>query len=260
MRNQKSDTRWQKSEVRLAVAIALLLAWAATAQAVQVWLPDSMPVATAGDTVWARILVQGHAGQEVIAADIALAYQPEDFVGTTSFLRGNATPAGWSVLTNPFGRELLIAMAGVDTLNATGGVDTLLKVAVVAVQSGTLRLDFSRFDLNEGQVACTTHPSLVIVGQAEEGKQPVLSGFRSFPNPAYGRVFLQCPSDLAPNARVEICDVGGRLVRTLPVRDGVSWDCRDERGFKVPPGVYVCRLKSWGQSPDFTALKLLLVD
>jgi hypothetical protein len=61
------------------------------------------------------------------------------------------------------------------------------------------------------------------------------------PNPFRARTVI----DLRGQDRcaVQILDMAGRLVRTLPAERGAVWDGRDELGQEVPSGVYCCRLK-----------------
>jgi flagellar hook assembly protein FlgD len=46
---------------------------------------------------------------------------------------------------------------------------------------------------------------------------------------------------------VEVYDAAGRLVRAMDVPangDEMSWDGRDTDGRQLPPGVYVCKMKT----------------
>jgi flagellar hook assembly protein FlgD len=82
------------------------------------------------------------------------------------------------------------------------------------------------------------------------------------PNPASGRcaVFFDCPA--SGLARVDILDVGERLVRRLADgamtagRHSVAWDGRDEIGRALGGGVYVARVES---GRNAFAQKLILI-
>lgn len=61
------------------------------------------------------------------------------------------------------------------------------------------------------------------------------------PNPANRLVRLVLPQLRGP-AAVEMIDAAGRVVRRLAVSGPEAyWDCRDDRGEPVPPGVYAWR-------------------
>ena len=86
------------------------------------------------------------------------------------------------------------------------------------------------------------------------------------PNPFRGATTLRWevgPGAAGGRLRVEVCDLRGRVVRTLedrPLRPGgatVTWDGRDERGARLPAGVYLCRAAAAGET---ATRKLLLLD
>jgi len=66
-----------------------------------------------------------------------------------------------------------------------------------------------------------------------DGSRPVL---RARPNPFRTSLELQAPLRSATGFRIH--DAAGSLVRTLPGSTAV-WDGRDQRGRRVPPGVYL---------------------
>ncbi len=72
------------------------------------------------------------------------------------------------------------------------------------------------------------------------------------PNPAAGEVMIELRLAAGGHASLHVHDVHGRLVRTLleaPVQAGaraLSWDCIDESGHPVAPGVYWVRLAAGG--------------
>lgn len=71
-------------------------------------------------------------------------------------------------------------------------------------------------------------------------------------NPAGYRVTLWFDLACRGEVRLQVYDVGGRLVATLLDRmmpagtHGVSWDGLDSRGRRVPAGVYLCRMDAAG--------------
>lgn len=74
------------------------------------------------------------------------------------------------------------------------------------------------------------------------------------PNPSSGSIELKWVSPASGPVRIEVFDAGGRRVRQLstagaPAGPGsVSWDGADERGHRVPPGAYFCRITTTGGS------------
>ncbi len=73
--------------------------------------------------------------------------------------------------------------------------------------------------------------------------------FTSSPNPFHGSVDLQFTVHPLERVGLEIFDIAGRRVRRLLSRArtsagswNVSWDGRDDRGFRLPEGVYLAQL------------------
>ena len=83
----------------------------------------------------------------------------------------------------------------------------------------------------------------------EEGGGTVRLG-PAYPNPFVAGTAVPFFTPRGPDDAVaEIYDVSGRLVRRLPVTDGVvdgelTWDGRDEGGHAVPSSVYFLRLRA----------------
>ncbi|MCE9628113.1 MAG: T9SS type A sorting domain-containing protein, partial [Candidatus Eisenbacteria bacterium] len=74
------------------------------------------------------------------------------------------------------------------------------------------------------------------------------------PNPSRAAVTLSFSAPPGAQGRLEIFDVRGRRVRTLPVAGGLGasnqivWDGRGESGRALPAGAYLCRLQAGGTS------------
>lgn len=78
---------------------------------------------------------------------------------------------------------------------------------------------------------------------AQRGPAREQSTFTALPGaPAEAR---RSSASIPPSARIEIFDVGGRLVRSLPLfaQPATVWDLLDGRGQPVPSGVYLARLR-----------------
>jgi hypothetical protein len=67
------------------------------------------------------------------------------------------------------------------------------------------------------------------------------------PNPFSSRACFALPDLLGSRATLDVSDVAGRHVRSLPIAETVSWDGTDEVGWPVPAGVYFVRLASRGR-------------
>ncbi len=90
-------------------------------------------------------------------------------------------------------------------------------------------------------------------GIEEEEALRVRNGatLRAYPNPSQNQVRVSLPSPAGENLPVRICDVTGRVVRTLTVGPGafgrpqreVVWDLRDNAGRPVGQGVYLIGLE-----------------
>jgi hypothetical protein len=221
------------------------------AQAAQVWVPDSV-VGNVGDTVRVPILVSGHVGQNVVAADITLGFDEAVLTATSAYVVGNAAQ-GWMVYANPMPCSLVIAMASANPLAAG---DTLLVVKMLADSADTTTLRFSRCRLNEGQVPCTTR-SGVFYGVPTALQQDVplfpTSQFSVRPSLVTQSADVRlAPGNRGQKIRIMVRDVAGNPVRVLydgPAGAGVRrlrWNCDDDRGMAVPAGTYFCRLEADG--------------
>lgn len=107
---------------------------------------------------------------------------------------------------------------------------------------------------------CTSYPRQYVwvckytgVGVREEEAvgTPRASALRVYPSPCQDRVWVTCPWNTGENSTLRICDVTGRVVRTLTLgRDAsrltsqsVQWDLRDAGGRRVNSGVYIVVLE-----------------
>ncbi|MGD8718827.1 MAG: T9SS type A sorting domain-containing protein, partial [Candidatus Zixiibacteriota bacterium] len=93
------------------------------------------------------------------------------------------------------------------------------------------------------------------VGRAPGRMAPrAMALYQNRPNPARGVTTITFDVAEAGNASVEVFDLAGRRVRTLydgPADAGaheISWNLADDAGRPVPPGVYLYRLESAGET------------
>jgi hypothetical protein len=93
-----------------------------------------------------------------------------------------------------------------------------------------------------------------VIGPREDAAPSPLRLDPSWPNPARGNATLRFALAAPADIRMTIFDVGGRAVRALI--DGamdagdheVRWDGKDDRGNRLPAGVYSYRIQSGGSS------------
>lgn len=78
-----------------------------------------------------------------------------------------------------------------------------------------------------------------------------VADFALYPNPARGVVNVRCDESLANDATIEIFDMMGHLVLTLPYAPTISVD-------SLPKGVYMVRLMAGGMAP--TVVKKLVIS
>ena len=242
---------------RLFIGILLFLT-VSFGQVVYVWLPDTIAGGQVGDTLSVPILIAGQAGLGVIAADIILSFPESSLIALDSCRTGNAVPGNWLLEINPLPCSLLIAMAGVDPLIAG---DTLLVTYFVLNTPETTRIRFTQCLLNEGQVPCSTRSGLV--GMEQNRIEPIPTyQFGISPNPVTKNAIMHCRLNSKTNAKLDILDDSGRLVRNLFNQKSaigefsVSWDGRDELNQPVSAGVYFCQLQTGN---TYTRRKLVIL-
>lgn len=118
-------------------------------------------------------------------------------------------------------------------------------------------------DLASTHVAASDDTSLALLGAGPGG--PPASGIltlRASPNPFAGATNLTLALAVGAPVRLEVVDVSGRVVRRLtvarlePGEHRLSWDGRDDRGARVPAGVYLARVRSGGASAVVRLLRM----
>ncbi len=89
-----------------------------------------------------------------------------------------------------------------------------------------------------------------LVGVAEPDADPIaLSACPASPNPCRDRTRISFELPVAIDYRLTFYDITGRTIRTYAAASrattaSVEWDCRDDRGMAVSPGVYPYRLQT----------------
>jgi len=245
--------------VAAAVAILYSLGYG---QLVYVYLPQETIAVSRHDTVQVPILIANQVNQGVISADITLTFPESLLTGTNVCRSGNAVPSGWMTYANPFSGEVLIAMAGADPL-VSG--DTLLVLTLVAdSMDGFARIGFSRCQLNEGGVPCSTGYGQIQVPVSESRPGPLsLTELRIWPNPMRHSAALDYDLILPGRVSIAILDARGQVVRMLVGapqmvgRHRLNWSRRDDRGTRLPAGVYFLTFDAPGVHE---ARKLILTE
>ncbi len=151
-------------------------------------------------------------------------------------------------------------------LNGSGQVDDL-DVAIVEATLGDHCSGVAALEDDEPDDAIPSADGLTSGGPA----------LRIWPNPAGTMVRLELSlrssvtggssqadpesGSLAAAARIEIFDVGGRLIRTLPLGGAsmVLWDLRDEQDTPVPSGVYFAHPRAHGQADNQRLARTILI-
>jgi hypothetical protein len=71
----------------------------------------------------------------------------------------------------------------------------------------------------------------------------------AYPNPFIAKTVIEvkggCPEIKGNSHSVQIYDLTGKLIRSLPINqltNKLIWDRRDEAGNKLSPGIYFCKL------------------
>jgi hypothetical protein len=216
---------------------------------VYVYLPQETIAVSRRDTVQVPILITNQVGQGVISADITFSFPDSLLTGTSITRKGNAVPSDWMTDANPFNDSVRIGMAGPDPLVAG---DTLLVLTLVADSlDGFARIGFSRCELNEGNVPCSTGYGLIQVPVAEPPPRPVLpTELRIWPNPTRHSAAVSYELASSGRVRIAILDPRGLVVRMLadesqlPGRHCIGFNRCDARGARLPDGVYFVRLET----------------
>ncbi len=79
---------------------------------------------------------------------------------------------------------------------------------------------------------------------------PAGLSLRAWPNPFQNKVMLEVSSRLAAEVQLSVFDLRGRLVRRLWIQSGnegkrsLEWDGRDEKGGRLPAGIYLVKASS----------------
>ncbi len=119
--------------------------------------------------------------------------------------------------------------------------------------AGFTEFEFRELDGKIGQPFYVWADDISLVGDFATGvatQEPRRQDLRILPNPARGSTSIRFNLETAASLRLEIYDLGGRLLRTLGNEERGSgthastWNLRDDAGRKVASGVYFARLST----------------
>lgn len=212
-------------------------------QPVEIWISDC--AADSGATFLVPIETDTVTGHDIIGVDITLNFRPE-VLQADSVWAGNVVPDEWLILynTNTPG-EVVIAMAGAVPLTGVGALCTL-KFTVTGRPNDTTTIHFSRCELNEGSVPCTTDDGLftvVAVGIKDNELDMRIFPLKAFPNPFhdYTDIFYQLVKK--GKIQVSIYNTSGERVKTLNIQQrnelySVKWLGTNDNGVECKKGIY----------------------
>jgi hypothetical protein len=212
-------------------------------QPVEIWISDC--AADSGAILLVPIETDNVTGLGIIGVDITLNFRAE-VLQAESVLTGNIVPSGWLVLYNAnTPGELIIALAGADPLSGAGALCTL-KFTVTGRPNDTTSIHFSRCQLNEGSVPCTTDDGLftvVAVGieNKELGQQK--TPINAFPNPFHDYTDISFQLIKKGDIQISIYNTAGEKVKTLDARQrnglySIKWQGTKDNGTKCKKGIY----------------------
>jgi len=124
-----------------------------------------------------------------------------------------------------------------------------------------------RIQNRDGGIAIASYISVSYDGMGGSGPQSILvqhsrgspaTTIRAFPSPFRNSTTLELLSfDPLIDHVVSVYDVAGRLLRELPVSNGIGeWDGADTDGRRVPAGIYILKLSTATDIPSAKLLKL----
>ena len=198
----------------------------------------------------------------VVCAKLSMRVLPNSATGLADIVLINNTTWNETTITAatapPFSATLLgtIPNASAGTaisLDVTAQVQALLSAApgsaqlCVGVRAGQGPMGDQQVWSREGghapRLVLTTIPKATSVGRTPNAKQALW--VTTAPNPVrHGASIILGGARAGERATVVIVDVRGAIVRTLTAADAtqpIVWDGRDDRGSRVPSGVYFAR-------------------
>ncbi|RPJ45557.1 MAG: T9SS C-terminal target domain-containing protein [Candidatus Latescibacterota bacterium] len=123
----------------------------------------------------------------------------------------------------------------------------------------------------DGASVCLADPECGRIGAFDQGcgvetATPVVaetetaSRLRAWPNPAAGELRIAYAPAATGDARIEVYDIRGRVVRSFAAprgTDSARWDGTDHTGSRVSPGVYFLRMDDGDRAPRVVRVTLL---
>ncbi len=145
----------------------------------------------------------------------------------------------------------------IDGIGPYGGVNLTFGHEFIGIidtrPAGFTEFEFREVDGKIGQEFYVWADDFSLVGDFATGvatQEPIRQDLRISPNPARGSTSIRFNLESQATLRLEIYDLGGRLLRTLSDEQrgsgthATSWNLRDDAGRKVASGVYFARLST----------------
>ena len=228
---------------RIILGITLLIGLLIS-QPVEIGIPDC--AADSGATLLVPITTSSVTGLGIIGVDITLNFRAE-VLQAESVWTGNVVPGGWMILYNAnTPGELIIALAGSNPFSGTGTLCTL-KFTVTGRPNDTTTIHFSRCQLNEGSISCTTDDGLftvIAVGIDNIKLSNPNCPLKVFSNPFQNYTDISYQLTQAGEIRMLVYDALGKKVKTLidTKRESglysIKWQGTKDDGTECKNGIY----------------------
>ncbi|MBN2829486.1 MAG: 4Fe-4S binding protein [Candidatus Cloacimonetes bacterium] len=152
----------------------------------------------------------------------------------TNFYIGYATVQvdTLSVTCDRFGNYFFTLNEGIYTLNCSADGFQSVQHSDIALASD------DAYRLNIVLTPSTGNSTNAVGSQA--------SKLNCYPNPSYNgtNIEIQLKEKVTDNLELEIFNLLGKRVRSLPMESTVFWDGLDSKGEQVPSGVYICSVRN----------------
>jgi hypothetical protein len=242
----------------------LLFSSLAFAGTVSVSIPDT--TGAPGDTIEIPILVKDMFPSDTVrSADISIGFNPAVIQAEEVVILSGTLAASWFSAVNILNDSLLnIALAGVDSISGSGTLVYLrFKVLSSALPGDSSLIHFKKMVFNEGAPPVSAKDGILKITPTavyENDNLNLPQNFslgQNFPNPfnpttsiPFKVKSLEFGVGRPTHTTLIVYNILGQRIRSLVdenLNSGtyqVTWDAKNDKGEKVPSGVYFYRLKS----------------
>ncbi|MFH0930743.1 MAG: cohesin domain-containing protein [Candidatus Zixiibacteriota bacterium] len=240
----------------------LLFSGLAFANTVSVSIPDT--TGAPGDVIKVPILVKDILPSDTVwSADIIISYDPAIAQVETVIFSGTLV-SGWFYEFKIFNDSIIIALAGADSISGSGTLAYLkLKVPSSALPGDTSILHFRKMVFNDGAPPVSFKDGVLRITPTSVSENENLNlpqNFnlgQNFPNPfnptttiPFKVKSLEFGVGRPTHTTLIVYNILGQRIRSLVDENLNSgtyqliWDAKNDKGEKVPSGVYFYRLTS----------------